>query len=286
MSTRWIVHLSLLAALTGCAGDGDDAPGTMSDGVNDPEAGDRALVAPGTPVVDPASEPADTTPLPPPADTTSDAPADDGDTGLSVDEATATAVDAATVDSTWQVVYVNFDGPTITDCSGYCSDAEHNRSWVVGAQGDARKDFLPFTNAAARATIMTSLRGKFARYRVAFTTSRPSHGPYTMVVVSPSYWPHHGVAPLDCGNANRSDIAFVYRTNGYTAEAIAREVAHELGHSFGLSHVVNNADIMQWASSGGRYTVARYDTAHESGKCFSGSTQNAPAMLAANLGLR
>ena len=31
-----------------------------------------------------------------------------------------------------QRVYINFDGPLIADCDGYCSDAIGNRSWAIG----------------------------------------------------------------------------------------------------------------------------------------------------------
>jgi hypothetical protein len=145
-------------------------------------------------------------------------------------------------------------------------------------------DFAPYPGEAARKTVLAGLRTAYAPYRVSFTTERPDAGPYTMVIVSATGGPHHGVAPLDCGNANPSDIAFVYRTALSSADLVAREAAHELGHSFGLAHVAAQGDFMQWASSGGRFTVAPYDTAHESGKCFDGEVQDAPAMLAASLG--
>jgi hypothetical protein len=186
-----------------------------------------------------------------------------------------------------QIVYVNFDGVHVEDCSNECSDARANQSWAVGAHfGGAAIDFLPYTaDADSRSTVLTGLRAAYASYNVEFTTTRPEAGDYTMVIVSASGGPNHGVAPLDCGNKNPDDIAFVYRTTNSSADLVAREAAHELGHSFGLAHVASRADFMQWASSGSAFTRAPYDTVHVSGKCFDGDTQDAPALLAENLGI-
>lgn len=193
---------------------------------------------------------------------------------------------AAPLASTPQVVYVNFRGPTIKNCSDFCSDASTNRSFVMGHFGKASMDFAPFTDTARRAAVVRKLRTLFSRWRVTFTTKRPASPPYTMLVISPSSLPHHGVAPLDCGNKNPNDIGFVYKIGSSSADLIARFAAHELGHSFGLSHVVGSGEVMQWASSGRSFGRSTYDASHPSGKCFSGSIQRAAAMLNANVGAR
>jgi len=193
-------------------------------------------------------------------------------------------------DGTPQVVYVNFDGPSIAHCNG-CSDAQGNRSLVMGHLGHPNGfNFQPYTHAARKAAILNFLQTWFAPYHVTFTTSRPAAGPYTTVVVSPSQptTGSRGIAPLDCGNMNRDDIAFVYRVGDGrrfpNAQSIAKAVAHELGLSFGLAHVKGTSQIMHYASAGARFGVAAYDTAHPSGKCFGGNTQDAPALLRANVG--
>lgn len=196
----------------------------------------------------------------------------------------------AAYDGTVQVVYVNFDGPVITDCAG-CSDATTDRSMVIGrAMKRQQVDFEPYKNAAGQRTILARLRQWFDPYHVTFTTTRPAQGPYTMVVISPTYWDHHGIAPLDCDNSNRSDIAFVFRVGRsrfYTdATKIAQAAAHELGHSFGLAHVVDRGQIMQWASSGRAFGKSRYDAGHPSGQCFTGNVQDAPVLLMTGIGLR
>jgi hypothetical protein len=210
-----------------------------------------------------------------------DEPGSDGD--VIVGSSTGASGEAALSDG--QIVYVAFDGVRVDDCAEPCSDATQNRSWAIHAHfGATSIDFAPYPGEAARQTVLAGLRAAYAPYRVSFTTERPTDGPYTMVVVSVTGGPNHGVAPLDCGNANPSDIAFVYRTALSSPALVAREAAHELGHSFGLGHVASRADFMEWASSGSRFTVAPYDVAHESGKCFDGDEQDAPALLAASLG--
>ena len=185
-----------------------------------------------------------------------------------------------------QTVFINFGGPIIRSCAS-CSDATTNRTFIIGQYlKRSQVDFAPYTNAARRAAITTYLRAWFSRYDIRFTTKRPLAGPYSMAVVTPSYAPNHGIAPLDCGNTNRSDIAFVFRTGDSSAHFLAQEIAHELGHSFGLAHVQSSADFMQWASSGSAFTSSTYDAAHPSGKCFAGSVQHGPSLLAASLGLK
>jgi len=182
-----------------------------------------------------------------------------------------------------QVIYVNFDGPTIHDCAG-CSNAPANKSFIIDRiWRRAQVDFAAYHGA--RTAITDTIRRAYSRYNVRVTRSRPASGPFTMVVISPTSGDHHGVAPLDCGNGNRKDIAFVYSIGSTSSSTIARYAVHELGHTFGLAHVVNAADYMQWASSGHDFTRARYDTAHPSGKCFSGDIQRAGEILRGALGL-
>ena len=187
-----------------------------------------------------------------------------------------------------QVVYVNFNGITIKDCDNYCSDAPSNRSWAIGAHfGGSSKTFAKYAGSSSqRESIMRDLRKGFEDYNIEFTTSRPSSGPYTMLIISPSSGPNHGVAPLNCGNTNASDIAFVYKIGNSSTAWIAQAGAHELGHSFGLSHVKESRDYMQWASSGDIFSRATWDSARSSKRCFEGSIQDAPEILKANIGAK
>lgn len=74
-------------------------------------------------------------------------------------------------------------------------------------------------------------------------------------------------------------------TTDNTNDTIARFVAHELGHSFGLHHVDNATGIMNWDSSGSTFSAAALAEEQACGLTL-GQTQDAPAILAANLGLR
>lgn len=216
----------------------------------------------------------------------------DGEEGSEDDVAPAeTSADTSSALSGPQTIYVNFTGPTIANCANPCSNAVTNHSYIVHyAWGTASKNFAAYTDGAGRSAIVSHLRSIFSKYDVTITTTRPASGPYTMVVITPTTWAHHGIAPLDCGNANKSDIAFVLDTGDsgfYPSYAkIAQAAAHELGHSFGLAHVKNTADIMQWASSGTSFAGGYYDTAHPSGKCFSGDYQADGKLLGANIGLK
>lgn len=186
-----------------------------------------------------------------------------------------------------QRVYVNFDGPVIEDCSNYCSDARINKSFAISAHfGVSRIDFTPWGSAAQRQYVVNSLRSTFSPYDVEIVEHRPSAGPYTMLVVSASGGPNHGVAPLDCDNTNATDIAFVYKVGSTSESWVAKAAAHELGHSFGLSHVTNGGDYMHWDASGTAFTHATWDSARSGAKCFSGNSQDAPTMLKNALGAR
>lgn len=185
-----------------------------------------------------------------------------------------------------QLVYVNFDGAHVSSCAD-CSDAIAGLSWGLNDLfGKEEVELAPYENEAAKPRIVSRLRDLYSAYDVELTTTRPAQGPYTMVIISPTWANNHGAAPLDCGNQNPSNIAFVNRIGTASADLIARYAAHELGHSFGLAHVTSNADLMQWASSGSAFTRATYDAAHPSGKCMSGTLQDAPALLKDNLGTR
>ena len=197
----------------------------------------------------------------------------------------ADQVELATTDR--QLVYVNFTGVTVDDCDNYCSHAPSNRSFAIGAHfGQSSVTFGAYQGgSAARADIMNRLRTAFDDYQIEFTTSRPSSGPYTMLIISPSnVGPNHGVAPMNCNNSNANDITFVYKIGNSSTAWIAQAGAHELGHSFGLTHVTSSSAIMQWASSGNAFRNSNVDQARSNYQCFEGTVQNGPQMLTDALG--
>jgi hypothetical protein len=183
-----------------------------------------------------------------------------------------------------QFVYVNFDGVHISDCpnESYCSDAPSNRSRIVQSHfGQPAIDFQPYTSAAGRQAVLDELRHAFAPYNVKFTTSRPQRSDYNMLVVSSSSGPALGVAPLDCDNRFTSDILFVYGAHEQAPKTVANAAVHELGHSFGLTHVERQDDYLffQAGQHQQHFSSSRWDSANAANKCMSGDVQDAPAML-------
>ena len=87
--------------------------------------------------------------------------------------------------------------------------------------------------------------------KVNVTTDQPTSGDYTTIHVGGSYAnlgctsaaSPTGLAPFDAGNANPSDIGFVFPQSNDLA-AIARTIAHEAGHTYGLDHSDNKQDLM------------------------------------------
>lgn len=189
-----------------------------------------------------------------------------------------------------QVIYVNFDGVTVADCPDetYCSDAPNNRSSIIDSFfGEESIAWEPYNHPSGRQVVMDELHDAFAPYDVQFTTDRPSSGPYTMLVVaSNSEFDGLGVAPLDCDNRWATNIAFVYRADEFAPSQIANAAVHELGHSFGLAHVVHEHDYMYHLADDqqNQFTSSDYDIENAADQCTDGAVQDAPQMLLDNLG--
>lgn len=87
--------------------------------------------------------------------------------------------------------------------------------------------------------------------KVNVTTDQPSIGDYTTIHIGGSYSSlgcnstasPSGLAPFDVGNANPSDIGFVFPQSN-DLESLARTIAHEAGHTYGLDHSDNKEDLM------------------------------------------
>lgn len=217
-------------------------------------------------------------------------------------------------DGAKQIVFLNFGGARIT--SGYfCSDAPSNcSSLVAGTQ-----DLAPFTLSTewdrrkVVAAITGCVRMFFDDMSVAFVTTRPTSGSYTMMMIGAIYptqlgFPQngngpYGRAPTDCGNANKNDIGFILLEGDVNPDFyyMCRSIAHELGHTFGMVHtrgentivgdrvdvMCESGDCVDAAATG----AARWDTINRSmpvdGKACDGRyEQNTYARLMETLGVR
>jgi hypothetical protein len=202
------------------------------------------------------------------------------------------------------VVYVSFGGPVINACptSAYCNDAVNRRHhYIRDSWGKSSIDFTSWGTSAQRAIVIDFLRSRFSKYRVSFTTTKPTSGEYTMLVITSTAVGStalRGKTDTDCYptsdgkglfNSNHRDIAFVVRVGGVSSSWVKRYAAHEVAHSFGLLHVVSSSDLMHYKSYGTSFTSgSSYDNAHNPAgwRCVAGSTQNEPALLTKALGLK
>lgn len=131
-----------------------------------------------------------------------------------------------------QTIYVNFKGASL---GGGGDDATGNQSQVC--PGNYPAYGVPENEDAVLQAVMRD----FASYDVSVTSERPEQGPFTMGMMGPGgscASGAKGVAPMDCGNSNASNVAFAFfEGNENSPNVQAAFLAHELGHSFGLDHI-------------------------------------------------
>lgn len=134
-----------------------------------------------------------------------------------------------------QVLFINFDGVTLSDGD---DDAPNNTSiWAdLTGQWTSYPEWTPTLREEAREHVATI----FAPFDVLVTTTRPGSGDYTMVVVGGHGDFSGGYSTSDCNNMNRNTVAFVGERP--TGLADYNLIAHEAGHSFGLTHTETDVD--------------------------------------------
>lgn len=181
-----------------------------------------------------------------------DAPAASGDPDATTTSSTNDAPQAPQCTS--RVVYLNFDGVTLTDAAA--SDATQNRaSWIAGQTTGTVTPFLQ--GNANRATIIaditTGVRSALSQFPVTVVTQRPATGPYVMIAyggnagdVGSNYG--FAVNELDCDDSEKSDVAWI--SNNYTTTLRhVNTTLGAIGFGLGLTATNNVNDCMcGWAN--------------------------------------
>ncbi len=163
-----------------------------------------------------------------------------------------------------QILFLNFNGVTLSPGD---DDATRSTSGIVKTVTkfpafNQRFSTNYYDDKKNIADIAYKVGEKFKTVNVKVVTTRPTSGVYTMIVVGgrrsliPDEKPTaFGVALRDCGNHNPSNVGFVFTDELPSSVAaaniiIANLIAHEAGHTFGLSHVYDgrytkNDDFLQ-----------------------------------------
>ncbi len=200
------------------------------------------------------------------------------------------------------VIYLNREGATLTSGT---DDSSRNVSSVVGAAGLVQYEAAPFTGATRRWNdIVSCVQDRFEAYDVNVVDQRPIEGDYIMVMIGgrPGDLARatghegravsrlRGVAPM--GRVPIDDaVVFVFsQSMSHDARVTCETAVQEVGHAFGLDHVLDCHDPMTHLASCGRRTFRDSDTPcgeNEPRTCVSGqATQNSHRYLLDVLGPR
>ena len=177
-----------------------------------------------------------------------------------------------------QVLWINFRGASVEQ--GYARGQSFlpcNPLTKIPASGLSAREQQSVTTEIAQFY-------SNAGVRIHLTLEEPTSGDYTTMHVGGSYAnlgcpggaSVAGIAPFDTANANPNDVGFVF-VKSKDMHALARTIAHESAHSFGLDHTKNKSDLMYPTDSPSQ-------TAFSIGDTDAGVSQDGPSMLQAALG--
>ena len=173
------------------------------------------------------------------------------------DSGTQTQIDAppSTPQCSSRVVFLNFDGVTLTDATA--SDATQNRvSWMMGRTSGT---VTPFQQGNGnRAQIITDItqgvRTGLSQFPITVVTTRPTTGPYVMIAYggdAQAIGSNYGfsVNELDCDESEKSDVAWI--SNNYTTTLRhVNTTIGAIGFGLGLTGTSNVNDCMcGWANN-------------------------------------
>jgi hypothetical protein len=177
-----------------------------------------------------------------------------------------------------QTLWLNFNGATVKQGYGRSESFLPCTSKAkIPASGLSSSDQLDVARSVAQFFADAGVR-------LAITIDQPSTGDYTTMHIGGSYaslgcpggGSVAGIAPFDPSNANPNDVGFVF-VRSKDLNTLARTIAHESAHSFGLDHTDNKLDLMY-------PTDSALQTAFTVGNTADGSSQDGPALLQTALG--
>lgn len=203
------------------------------------------------------------------------------------------------------IIFLNFDGVTVSPPSGFNDNSALNESAIPRSTSMIPAfDTSPYGDATtAKNTVVQWMQKFYAPFNAQIVSTRPQGVRYTMCIVGGD--PSNigvgqgaaGIAPLDCGNMNEPDICYAFsdvltpQNTGSAAEslkAIAVTCAQETAHTYGLGHTTSMTDIMypQLTFSANGFQMGSQQLQNDgSGQCSAPSTtQDSYQMLMDVLG--
>jgi hypothetical protein len=163
---------------------------------------------------------------------------------------------AAAAQATPGQLYLNFSDGTETLVKADVDNAARNESGLGAAAPYPAFNWPGFADGSVDRrdlirTITRRVHEAFLPYNILVTTTRPPEAPYTMVFIggSPALFGFDarvaGVAPMDCGNVEASNVVFTFPTalRG-NVHGLFATVAQEAAHAYGLEHTSDPSDLM------------------------------------------
>jgi hypothetical protein len=163
-------------------------------------------------------------------------------------ETDAPSTPDAAVCANGRVVYLNFEGQALT--RGSPSDATLNRaSWMNTATGAAPRYKSGAANRDQLVKDVTDgVRAQLSSFPVTVVTQRPATGPYVMIVfggTASQVGSNFGgaVNQLDCGDVNKSDLAWI--SDGVSpTQRVVNFAVGAIGFGLGLTATTDPLDCM------------------------------------------
>jgi hypothetical protein len=209
------------------------------------------------------------------------------------------------------IIFLNFAGQQLTRAQPGQDDPDTGASWILTTNSVSYKAFDAspyagqFNAAQAQTAIVNYFKQFYSPFNVQVVTTRPSGVRYTMcmigdnasTVLGSGAGSAAGVAPLDCGNQDESEITYAFSAGlspnqtglslSESLKAIAVTAAQETAHSYGLNHTNSTSDIMypQLDPAQSAFQDQTLQLINNSGgTCNNATTQNSKQLLLANIG--